>query len=141
VLLTKGLPQPKHTLIYTLGRSTITARRNGGFAWQQVKAILPRRLYQLEQDFGKALVFITKAAEQGSADAQFNLGRIQLEEVNPDHTKAKQWWRKAVDQEHARACAQFNLGIMRFQGKGATQDFKEAELWTRKAAARCRRAV
>ena len=48
---------------------------------------------------------IRKAAEQGNADAQFNLGLMYFEgeEVSQDDAEAVEWWRKAAEQGLAAA--------------------------------------
>jgi TPR repeat protein len=74
------------------------------------------------------------AAEQGDAEAQFNLayclatgnGRAK------DTVEGVKWYRKAAEQGHA--VAQFNLGICYYVGEGVTKDAIEAAKWFRKAA-------
>ena len=75
-----------------------------------------------------------KAAEQGDADAQFNLGVMyeQGNGVKKDYTQAAKWYRKAAEQGHADA--QFNLGSMYANGEGVKQDDTQAVEWFRKAA-------
>jgi TPR repeat protein len=52
-----------------------------------------------------------KAAEQGNAQAQFNLGNMYEsgQGVSRDHTEAANWYRKAAQQGHSRA--QLFLGL------------------------------
>ncbi|MEI6399130.1 MAG: hypothetical protein WCO71_10190, partial [Pseudomonadota bacterium] len=52
---------------------------------------------------------IRKAAEQGNADAQNNLGAAydSGEGVGKDQAEAVKWWRKAANQGDAKS--QFNL--------------------------------
>ena len=75
-----------------------------------------------------------KAADQGHAQAQCNLGSMykQGQGVPQSYKAALVWYRKAADQGHADA--QFNLGLMYDQGRGVPQNFKEALVWYRKAA-------
>ena len=42
------------------------------------------------------------------------------------------WFRRAANQGFAKA--QFNLGLMYYNGDGVAQDYKEAAAWFRKAA-------
>ena len=51
-------------------------------------------------------------ADQGDADAQFNLGVSHDEGIGvaPDYKEAVKWWRLSADQ--GDAAAQFNLGYM-----------------------------
>jgi len=75
-----------------------------------------------------------KAAEQGQAKAQFNLGIAYASGrgVKKYYAEAVKWWRKAADQ--GGADAQFNLGIANAQDQGSKKDYAEANKWFRKAA-------
>ena len=57
-----------------------------------------------------------QAAEQGDADAQYNLGVMYANGrgVRQDDAQAVQWYRKAAEQGDAEA--QFNLGVMYADG-------------------------
>ena len=61
-------------------------------------------------------------ANQGIAEAQFNLGLIydNGEGVRQDYSKAAQWYEKAANQGIAEA--QFNLGLKYNNGEGVRQD-------------------
>ena len=74
----------------------------------------------------------TKAAEQGHADAQNNLGdRYKYGEgILQDYKQAVHWFTKAAEQGHADA--QHNLGWMYEDGIGALQDYKQLFIGTRK---------
>ena len=75
-----------------------------------------------------------KAAEQGDARAQFNLG-VCYENgtgVDKDASEAVKWYRKAAEQGHTRA--QCNLGWCYMNGVGVAKDAAEAVRWYRKAA-------
>ena len=52
--------------------------------------------------------------------------------VDKNYTKAKEWYEKAVEQEHTMA--QFNLGTMYDNGRGVYQSDKKAKEWWEKAA-------
>lgn len=73
-------------------------------------------------------------AEQGSANAQFNLGAMydSGDGVPEDDAEAAKWYRKAADQGHVNA--QFNLGVMYANGEGVNRNAAEAASWYRKAA-------
>ncbi len=73
-------------------------------------------------------------AEQGDADAQFNMGVVYLRGigVTQDYQAAFNWFKKSTEQKHA--LAQFSLGVMYLQGLGVTQDYKVAFNWFKKAA-------
>ena len=73
-------------------------------------------------------------ANQGNADAQYNLG-IMYENGNgvpQDYAEAVTWFRKAADQGNTKA--QYGLGVMYENGNGVPQDYAEAVKWFRKAA-------
>jgi TPR repeat protein len=60
-------------------------------------------------EFANAAVSYRKAAEQGDASAQYNLGIMHDngQGVSQDRGQAAPWYRKAAEQGHA--AAQFNL--------------------------------
>jgi hypothetical protein len=88
----------------------------------------------VEQDYKQAIRWFTKAAEQGHAAAQLNLGAMYHEGkgVEQDYKQAIRWFTKAAEQEDAYA--QFNLGQMYDEGKAVEQDYKQAIKWFTKAA-------
>ena len=73
-------------------------------------------------------------AQQGDADAQFELGRSYTigRGVAEDDQEAVFWYRKAAEQGHVEA--QFWLGAMHTSGRGVAEDDQEAVFWYRKAA-------
>ena len=64
----------------------------------------------VKQDHKEAVTSYRKAAEQGVANAQFNLGTMYSkgQGVKQDYTKAVTWYRKSAEQGYA--LAQYNLG-------------------------------
>jgi hypothetical protein len=88
------------------------------------------------QDYAEAEKWYRLAAEQGIADARFNLGVMYVEGrgVPQDHAEAVKWYRLAAQQGHARA--QSNLGIMYATGQGVLQDYVQAYMWSNLAASR-----
>jgi TPR repeat protein len=74
------------------------------------------------------------AAEQGNANAQFNLGLMYSEGIGvPENdAEAVKWYRKAAEQGHAEA--ESNLGWMYANGYGVPENDAEAVKWYRKAA-------
>ena len=73
-----------------------------------------------------------KAAEQGNAVAQFNMGRMHHtgngNEEEVDFKKAFKMYEKAVKQGNKHA--QHNLGCMYYKGEGVGQDYARAmQLW------------
>jgi len=77
---------------------------------------------------------IRKAAEQGNAASQFDLGvRYHLGHGVPqDYEEAVKWSRKAAEQ--GDATAQYNLGLYYAKGEGVPRDYAEAVKWYRMAA-------
>ena len=81
-------------------------------------------------DFQGTLLF----AEQGVAEAQFNLGLMYYngQGVRQDYAEAVRWYRKAAEQGVAET--QNNLGAMYAIGQGVRQDYAEAVKWYHQAA-------
>jgi len=83
-----------------------------------------------------------KAAEQGDAQAQYNLG-VAYDKgigVESDQKEAVKWYRKAAEQGHAQA--QFELGLAYYVGVGIEKDEEEAIKWFNKSAQQgCRDAI
>ena len=79
-------------------------------------------------------ITIRRAANQGDAEAQCNLGVMYDEGqgVPEDAGEAVRWFRQAAEQGLAEA--QWNLGLMYAQGRGAPEDAGEAVRWYRQAA-------
>ena len=86
------------------------------------------------QDYAEAVQWYSKAAEQGFAEAQYNLGVCYEngQGVAQNYAEAVQWYRKAAEQGDANA--QYNLGVCYENGQGVAQDYAEAVQWYRKAA-------
>ena len=86
------------------------------------------------KDNREAAKWLRKAAEQGHARAQFNLGVAHSngEGVPKDYQEAAKWFRKAAEQ--GLAPTQLMLGFMYDEGEGVPKDKKEAAKWFRKAA-------
>ena len=87
------------------------------------------------RDAVQAVKWYRKAADQGNADAQSNLGSIFSEGyrgVAKDLVESVKWYRKAADQGHAHG--QFSLGSCYAKGEGVAQDMPQAVEWTRKSA-------
>jgi TPR repeat protein len=83
----------------------------------------------------EALKLYRKAAEQGYARAQSNLGVFYQRGccgVDKDEAEAVMWYRKAADQDNA--IAQYNLGVCYEYGYGVVSDKAMARVWYNKAA-------
>jgi TPR repeat protein len=88
-------------------------------------------------DVAAALRELKPLAEQGDADAQFNLGSLyyQGRGVSQDHSEALRWIRKAAEQGHVYA--QVTIGSIHSEGvPGVIQkDYPRALMWFVFAAA------
>jgi TPR repeat protein len=89
----------------------------------------------LRGDYATALREWRPLAEQGDADAQYNLGVMYDKGpgVPQDYVQARQWYEQAAAQGDANA--QSNLGVMYEKGRGVSQDYVQARQWYEKAAA------
>ena len=86
------------------------------------------------EDDRQAASWYRKAAEQGNASAQNNLGVMygSGEGVPEDDRQAVFWYRKAAEQ--GDASAQYNLGLRYHNGEGVPEDDRQAAFWFRQAA-------
>lgn len=86
------------------------------------------------KDMAKAVAWYQKAAEQGDAAAQFELGRIYTLGFGlpKDESKAVKWFQKAAAQGLAEA--QLNLGKCYLEGTGVSMNLTNACEWFEKAA-------
>ena len=86
-------------------------------------------------DYETALRELRPLAEQGLAEAQFNLGFMygNGKGVPQDYADALKWYRLAAEQ--GLASAQTNLGLMYSKGRGVPQDYVQAHMWYNLAAA------
>jgi TPR repeat protein len=86
-------------------------------------------------DDEQRLAELTKKAEAGDADAQYNLGRMHAygDGVPRDMVKAGERWQRAAAQGNAKA--QYSLGRMYAYGDGVPRDMAKAREWWKRAAA------
>ena len=87
----------------------------------------------IQRDYGEALRWYRRAAEQGDACGQNDLGSMYLNAlgVERDAAEAARWYRKAADQ--GLAMAQFNYALRLLWGDGVDEDEFEAVVWLTKA--------
>ena len=92
--------------------------------------------YGVAQDYAEAKKWYLKAAEQGHADAQNNLGTMFFAGSGmsgPDYEQAVSWFRKAANQGQIDAL--YNIGVCYENGYGVSQDKLQAyHGWYRAAA-------
>ena len=81
------------------------------------------------RDDHEAVTWYRRAAEQGLAEGEINLGRMYDTGagVPQDDQAAVKWSRSAA--EHGLAEAQNNLGRMYYLGQGVPQDYVLAHMW------------
>jgi TPR repeat protein len=82
----------------------------------------------------EAVEWFRRAAEQGNALAQSNLGVMYQhgESIPKDAAQAVAWNRNAAEQGYAEA--QYNLGVMYEHGEGVPKDLVQAHKWVSLAA-------
>ncbi|MEN8170637.1 MAG: tetratricopeptide repeat protein [Pseudomonadota bacterium] len=87
----------------------------------------------VKRDIDKALHWYQKAAEQGVAEAQFNLAHLLVtEEISA--VAAAEWMQKAAEQ--GMVDAEYLLGVIYAEGIGVEMNHAEARIWLKKAVAR-----
>lgn len=107
-----GVPEAQHDLaaIYTAGRGGVT------------------------QNFEKAAQWFREAADNGVANAAYNLGVLYHQGlgVDKDLDRALYWYRNAAKQNHPEA--EYNLGIAHIEGIGTVYDAPLAAAYFEAAA-------
>lgn len=86
------------------------------------------------KDYQKAAKWYRLAAEQGLAEAQYQLGYLFYNGngVTQDYKKAAIWWQRAAEQGLLNA--QYNLATLYSLGHGVTKDYVRAHMWANLAA-------
>ena len=79
----------------------------------------------------KAMQWYTRAACNGHAAAQNNLGALYFDQGT--YRQASYWYRLSANNGNAHA--QFNLGLMYELGRGLPRDREKAQYWYKLAAA------
>ncbi len=131
----------EHSLTVTLwndvaeeAKSKVLERKVVGFTLVEKLPLEDGRMAYEAFDYPAAIRHWRPLAEEGHAEAQFNLGIMSRvgKGVPQDDADAEKWFRRAAEQGHVHA--QFNLGLLYYQGQGVPQDYAEAVKWYRKAA-------
>ena len=93
-----------------------------------------RSKYLHEENYENSFTICNKKAEEGDAEAQFNLALMyeKGDGIKQDKQKALYWYTKAAEQ--GLFVAQNNLGFMYNEGEGIEQDKQKAIYWLTKAA-------
>jgi tetratricopeptide (TPR) repeat protein len=93
-------------------------------------------LYRKEKNPSKAIDWLKKAIEQGSAKAQYLLAHcysIGYGDIQKDMEQALIHFQKAAEQEHAGA--QYEIALCYLRGDGVEEDKSKAIEWCKKAVA------
>ena len=92
--------------------------------------------YYKEGSYSKAIECLSKAAEQGNAEAQCFLGDCYYNGhcVEQNYSKAVEYLSKAAEQGHA--VAQLHLGVCYYNGHGVEQNSEKAMDLFRESGAR-----
>ena len=88
-----------------------------------VTATVFQLLAQQNEADRKVLAEIRAGADKGDAEARYELGRAFFSGalgVAKDEAEAVKWFRKAAEQNYARA--QYNLGLRYIKGQGVAKD-------------------
>ena len=90
--------------------------------------------FDIDTDKNRSYEWTIKAAKQGSAAAQNNLGWMYGtgNGVDLDYNEAFKWYRKSADQ--GDDWGQFNLALMYMDGRGVSSDYFIAHDWYKKSA-------
>ena len=92
----------------------------------------PKSPYVDVRDTVSRIDELQSAAEQGSAEDQYNLGMRYESALPNDHREAVRWYRMAATQRHVGAF--YRLCVLSDIGRGMPQDYQEALRWCRLAA-------
>ena len=90
----------------------------------------------VSRNFKKAMLWLSRASEQGHPGAQYDLGMMYLrgEATAPDFQQALNWFYKGAARGYEKA--QLYVGKIYASGKGPTQDLVQAYLWLSLSASR-----
>ena len=112
---------------------TQTQAQSGDVTAQNRLGILYATDQGVAKDYAQAIVWFLRAAHQGLAGAQFNLGLIYNKNSQfYDDRKAARWFFMAANQGIAEA--QNNLGIIYAHGQLGPRNYTQAIQWFLKAA-------
>jgi TPR repeat protein len=81
------------------------------------------------KDNAEAALWFKKAADQGIADAQYNLGVLHYQGTGVKQDYAEAFRLYSLSAEKGYALAQYNLGLMYLQGAGVPKDPVRAYIW------------
>ena len=121
--------------IFKTFRHNFYKARQGDLSASTIVGTLYRHTAHINKEHHKySINWLTSAAEQEFAAAEYELGLLYLNESHPtlDYDQALYWLTKAAEQGNNKA--QFELGAMFNFGTGVKQDYEKAFTWYKKAA-------
>ena len=132
-----GVPKDTHEAERWYKRGVDMESAGAQAGWLMAQVYLANAYLQskgVPLDYGEAMHWMRKAAENGYRQAQVNLGSMYRDgQGTPqNYGEAMYWYRKAADQ--GSAVAEGMIGRLYFHGRGVIRDFTEAATWFRRAA-------
>jgi TPR repeat protein len=132
-----GVPEDTHEAEKWYKRGVDMESAGARAGWLMAQVYLANAYLQskgVPPDYGEAMHWMRKAAENGYRQAQVSLGSLYRDgQGTPkNYGEAMYWYRKAADQ--GSAMGEWMIGRLYFQGRGVTRDFAEASTWFRRAA-------
>lgn len=108
---------------------TPSAEQNNVYAQELLGSLLLNHTNK----HNEGIMWLTRASNQGSANAQYNLGYAHQtgEKIEQDYTKAMDWYQKSAKQNNI--FAQYGIGFLYEKGLGVKQDSQEAGYWFKKS--------
>lgn len=94
--------------------------------WKSILGVMHYWGYHVSQDFDKAFIFYSEAAQQGWSMGEYNLAVMheQGEGIVQNYEQAAMWYQKAANHGFREAC--YNLGLLYELGEHLPQDEKKA---------------
>ncbi len=116
-------------------RSLIKRAEKGNGEDQFIVGLMLLRGDGMSQNYGEAIKWFERAAEQNHAGAELNLGLLYKNGrgVLQDFNTAGQWFARAARRGHPEA--EYQLGTLYKVGEGVEHDMKQAYAWYNLSAA------
>lgn len=132
-----GVPKDTHEAEKWYKRGVDMESAGARAGWLMAQVYLANAYLQskgVPLDYGEAMHWMRKAAENGYRQAQVNLGSMYRDgQGTPqNYGEAMYWYRKAADQ--GSAVAEGMIGRLYFHGSGVIRDYTEAATWFRRGA-------
>ena len=132
-----GVPKDSHEAERWYKRGVDMESAGARAGWLMAQVYLANAYLQAKGvplDYGEAMHWMRKAAENGYRQAQVNLGSMYRDgQGTPqNYGEAMYWYREAADQ--GSAVAEWMIGRLYFHGSGVNRDYTEAATWFRRAA-------